>query len=192
MGVAVSADPPPAFNPGAVLFFEPREREAYPTWAWDAGIEWRGRIALASLSRREPLLRAIAAGASDWITMPTTPQQVTGALQRAFRIWSRPIRIDRETGLPFAYPDAEDRPALWVRPDPGADRFELVWLIRRYTRGYDDLAATDDGRILLFPRTPADHIPHIARRLNRLLLGRCRLEVPERVELARTRLDAAG
>jgi hypothetical protein len=192
MGVSVSGDLPIAGQGAPVLFFEPREREACPAWAWDAPVHWRGRVAMVAFSRQAPLLRAVSAGASDWLTIPTTPQQVTAALQRAAREWSRPIRIDRETGLPCAYPDAEDRPSLSIEPARGADRFELIWLLRRYSRGYDDLAISDDGRILLFPRVPASSLPAVAARLNRLLLGRGTLRSSEALEPAYPRLNAAG
>lgn len=191
MRVQVSGELP-ASNADALLLFEALDREAYPVWAWDAPVHWRGRIAFAPLARREALLRAVSAGATDWLTIPVTPQQVAGAMQRALRAWTRPVRIDRGTGLAVAYPDAEERPSLSVELEPGAERWETAWLLRRYTRGYDDLAVTADGRVLIFPRAPHEHLPAIAARLNRLLLGRCTVRPVARWEPAYRRLDAVG
>lgn len=150
----------------------------------------RGRVLLANLSARDDLLRGLALGATAWLTIPLTPQQVTAALTSALRQRGLRLNWDQTTGLAYANLAAEERIALRCEPAAGADRFELAWLLKRFSRGYDDVVLAD-GQIVLLPRVPAEQADAVIARLERLLAGRCRLARIERGGLTR-RFEAAG
>lgn len=140
-----------------------------------APARWRGVVVAAPAGARHDLAAALALGASDWVTVPLTPQQLAAALSRAVRIWPAPREWDPETCLPVSRVPPEGRGALVAVPHGGTGPFELAWLLRRFARGYDDLLMYE-GSMLLLPRASASLLPAIADRLERVLLGRCRFE----------------
>ena len=97
---------------------------------------------------------------------------------------------DQATGLAYANLAAEDRIALRCEPANGTDAFELAWLLKRFSRGYDDVVLAD-GEIVLLPRVQPDQVGAVVARLERLLAGRCRLIPIERGGPVR-RFEAAG
>jgi hypothetical protein len=136
------------------------------------------------------LVEALAEGATDWLTAPVTPQQVTAALTRVPIRWQKPVEYDPFTALPTVRELPADRPVLVVEPARGVDLFELVWLLRRHSRGYDDLVSNGAGRIVFLPRVRAENVGYIVTRLGMLLDGRC--QIAEHSRYAGHRLDAAG
>lgn len=138
-----------------------------------------GRIVLAALSSHGELLAALRAGATDWLTLPLTPQQLTSALVRAGRGYMGVREWDGETALPILHPPPELPGMLTVRPATGLLRFEVAWLVRRFARGYDELGVLD-GEIVLVPRVPEAGLATVAERLANLLRGRCEVAVRPR------------
>jgi hypothetical protein len=77
-------------------------------------------------------------------------------------------------------------------PLPGTDLFELGWLLKRFSRGYDDIA-WHNGTVLVIPRAPSDHVAGVAERLSILVDGRCEFHVVRPRDLAPVRrFEAAG
>ncbi|MEO8539153.1 MAG: hypothetical protein ABI577_05385 [bacterium] len=147
-------------------------------------------IVLCGLRSRRDLSQALQAGARAWATVPVTPQQLTAALARASRGESG--NWDLETCLPIIDVSKLDRPVVVCEPLPDVDVFELAWLLKRFSRGYDDLA-WHNGAALIIPRAPTDHVANIATRLRVLIDGRCTFSVlqPHQVPPA-VRFEAAG
>ena len=147
-------------------------------------------VVLAGLRARRDLAQALEAGARSWVTMPLTPQQLTAALSRASRGESG--AWDAETCLPVINLDGLDRPVVSCLPSPGTDLFELAWLLKRFSRGYDDLC-WHNGSVLIVPRAPTDHVANVAERLAVLVDGRCSFSVlaPHQIP-ASARFEAAG
>ena len=147
-------------------------------------------IVVAGLRAKRDLAHALEAGARCWATIPITPQQLTAALSRAsrgeFGSW------DAETCLPILDADKLDRPVVQCEPLPGVDLFELAWLLKRFSRGYDEVG-WHNGTILVVPRAPSDHVAGVAARLSVLVDGRCTFAVmqPRNVQPA-TRFEATG
>ena len=185
MGVEVGS--PAEVAPGAILFVEV-----------GPGIDQHGMspgpfaasVAVAPLNGRAQLVEALATGATDWLTAPVTPQQVTAALTRVPARWQHPVEYDPFTALPTIRDLPRERPVLFVEPARGTDLFELVWLLRRHSRGYDDLVSCGASQIAFLPRVRAENVGYIVTRLGMLLDGRCR--ITERPSYAGYRLDAAG
>jgi len=146
-------------------------------------------LVLAGPGAGEPLRAALRAGANGWLTIPLTPQQVTAALSSTLR---RRLRLnwDMETALPVAANLDGARAALLFVPGRGVEPFAVAWMLRRFSRGYDE-AAVADGRILLFPRVPAGQIGRVRSRLARVLAGQCSVSVLEGGG-GRPRFEAAG
>jgi len=147
-------------------------------------------IVLAGLRARRDLQQALEAGARWWTTMPVTPQQLTAAISRASRgdmgAW------DAETCLPILDTTALDRPVVQCEPLPGADLFELGWLLKRFSRGYDEVGWSN-GSVFVIPRAPSDHVSGVAARLSVLVDGRCTFRVLRPGQVApQRRFEAAG
>jgi len=147
-------------------------------------------VVLAGLRARRDLAQGLEAGARAWTTVPVTPQQVTAAISRASRgdygAW------DQETCLPIARVDRIDRPVIQCEPLPGTEFFELGWLLKRFSRGYDDVLA-HNGMVLVVPRTPPEHVPAVAERLSILIDGRCVFRVLRPADVGATRrFEATG
>jgi hypothetical protein len=173
-------------SPGAILFFQVGvHRGQSPRMA-----PYAAAIAVAPLSSRGGLVEALSMGATDWLTSPPTPQQVTAALTRVPQRWKNPVAYDPFTALPITHSVPHDRPVLFIEPIRGTGLFELVWLLKRHSRGYDDLVATADGEIAFMPRCRPENLQYIVARLTMLLRDRCRIH--ERPAFATRRLDAAG
>src|SRR6185437_9854752 len=79
-------------------------------------------VVLAGPSAAQPLRTALEAGASGWLTIPLTPQQVTASLTAALRRHLR-LHWDPATALPIAGNLDGARPALLVVPRPGVEPF---------------------------------------------------------------------
>jgi hypothetical protein len=150
----------------------------------------RSRILLAPITAHDQLVAALESGASDWLTIPVTPQQVSAALSRARRLWRLRLPWDAVTALPTAVLTGDERPALDVRPAPGVPRFELAWLLKRFVRGYDEVVVAQ-GTIVIFPRVVERDLGAVAARLERVLHGRCTVVFHERAA-PRSRFEAAG
>jgi hypothetical protein len=147
-------------------------------------------VVLSGLRSRRDLAQSLDAGARWWTTVPVTPQQLTAAVSHAsrgdFGAW------DPETCLPIIDTAKLERPVVQCDPLPGADLFELAWLLKRFSRGYDELGWAA-GSILVVPRAPSDHVAGVAERLSVLVDGRCTFKVlrPAQVSPAK-RFEAAG
>ncbi len=151
----------------------------------------RGTVVLAGLGARRDLSAAIEAGASCWMTVPVTPQQLTAALVAARRAGAGPA-WEPQTCLPIADAASMDRAGVLFAPAAGADPFEVGWLLRRFARGYDTVEWLD-GRIVVSPRVHPDHVAHVAERLRLLLEGRATSEIFVVRDLPRrVRFEAAG
>jgi hypothetical protein len=160
--------------------------------ALQAGVRGeRGTVVLAALGARRDLAAAIEAGASCWMTVPLTPQQLTAGLVAALR--PQPARgWEPQTCLPIADAASMDRAAVLFAPAVGADLFEVGWLLRRFARGYDTVEWLD-GRIAVSPRVHPDQVAQVAERLRLLLEGRATVEVAAGRDLPRrVRFEAAG
>lgn len=148
-------------------------------------------VLLASFGARTHLRQALRPGVVDWLTVPPTPHQVVAALARAALPGLVAAPWDPALTLRLL-PAAPDFPsnAILVRPEPDTDPAELAWLLRRHSRGYDDLASLG-GEIVLVPRAPNASLGHVAERLNRLFRGRATFE-PLVPGLLQPRLERAG
>ncbi len=185
MGVEVGD--PAEVAPGAILFFEVGPGIERPA----PGIgPVAASVAVAPLNGRAQLVEALAGGATDWLTAPVTPQQVTAALTRVPSRWQTPVEYDPFTALPTMRELPHERTVLFVEPARGTDLFELVWLLRRHSRGYDELVSCGGGQIAFLPRARPENVTYIATRLALLLRGRC--QIVERPSYSGYRLDAAG
>jgi len=151
----------------------------------------RGTVILAGLRERRDLANALEAGASCWMTLPSTPQQLTAGIVVALRsrggmVW------ERSTCLPFADAGTVDRPVIAFTPAEKADPFEVAWLLRRFARGYDTVEWLA-GKILVGPRADREQAAQVAARLQLLLRGRATAAVLEARDLpGRVRFEAAG
>jgi DNA-binding response OmpR family regulator len=157
-----------------------------------SGVEGaRGTVVLAGLRARKDLAAALQAGASAWMTVPVTPQQLTAGLVSVLRAKTT-HGWEPDTCLPIADPASMDRPAVLFTPATGVDRFEVGWLLRRFARGYDAVEWLD-GRIAVTPRVHPDQVAQVADRLRLLLEGRATAEVARVRDLpGRGRFEAAG
>lgn len=176
---------PVEVSPGAILFFQVGSgQNRAPRSA-----PYAATIAVAPLSARAGLVEALAMGATDWLP-PPTPQQVTAALTRVPQRWREPVTHDPFTTLPVVRDVAPDRPVLFITPLAGASAFELVWLLKRHSRGYDELASNGAGEIVFMPRVRPENLQYIVSRLTMLLGTRCAIQ--QRPAYTTRRLDAAG
>ncbi len=181
--LGVRARPRKSGPPAEVLFAE----VPLPTDRLPAG---QTRVLLAAFSARRALLEGLDGRTVAWLTIPVTPQQVAAALGRLVRERGLRMAWDRKTGLPLANVEAGGRSYLRVEAGPGTTSFEIAWLLRRFTRGYDDVV-TFAGDIVVVPRAAPRDLPLVARRLGGLLAGRCELRVVE-AEGQPARFEAAG
>ncbi len=174
----------------AVLFVEATANSDITAMVRAARASGRVVMVLAAMDAREALVPALNAGAAGWLTVPVTPQQVTAALSGVLR---RGLRRawDPETCLPIASLVDVARPALVFEPAGVARRFELAWLLKRLSRGYDELAVAG-GHIVLLPKAPPERLNVVRARLEGLLAGRCRVIAMERHTERTARFDAAG
>ena len=145
-------------------------------------------VVLTPPAARADLLAALAAGASDWLTLPVTPQQVVAALTRSLRQYTSRREWDAATAFPIASALPEG-PVLVFERGGDLEPFELSWLLRRFARGYDELVLFE-GHVHLIPRAAAAHLPAIRERFAQMLGGRCGVVLS--VNAPRQRLDAAG
>jgi len=121
-------------------------------------------IVLARAEASSELREAIIAGADDWVTVPFTPQQIVGALQRVTTHLSHPVQWDLETWVPRIHNLETTRPAIVVTPAPNVDPLLVAWSLRRFARGYDDLLMVD-GHLLLLPLARPEYQWNIIERL---------------------------
>lgn len=147
------------------------------------------KVVLTTLATESDLRGALRAGASDWLTLPVTPQQVSGALTRAMR-GQRITSRDEATLLPRVVTLPALPEAILFDPLPGTTPFQAAWLCRRFARGYDDLGAYGEA-IALFARAPSTDLPLVRERLGGLLRGRVRVR-PGEAAPAPARFEAAG
>jgi CheY-like chemotaxis protein len=131
-------------------------------------------VVVAGLRARRDLEQSLEAGARCWATVPITPQQLTAALSHAsrgdFGSWNS------ETCLPVLDVRKLDRPVVQCEPLPETELFELAWLLKRFSRGYDEVG-WHNGAVLVIPRAPSDHVDGVAARLSVLVDGRCTFSV---------------
>lgn len=168
----IAAGQPDAVASPSVLFLEVPARVRRRTPANPAPVPL---VLLAPHTARHDLLAALSPDVVDWLTLPVTPQQVAAALTRVLLFRGRPRDWDGRLALPVLHPVEPMPPTLLVRPLRGVDPFEVVWLLRRFARGYDDLGALG-GEIVLVPRVPVRRLDTVARRLATLLGGRVSIE----------------
>lgn len=187
MGVQIAARSQLA---GSVLFAEVSPGGSIARMLRDVADQTRARIVLAPLGTARELREALAAGASYWLTLPVTPQQVAAGLAQAIRTGPR-FSWDEETCLPIASLDDNVRPAIAFSPRRGTDSFSLAWLLRRFARGYDDVVS-NSGQVVLLPRVPPEQVDSVRSRLELALAGRCRAVVLTDGRATRRRIDLAG
>ena len=145
-------------------------------------------VVLTPPTARADLFAALAAGASDWLTLPVTPQQVVAALTRSLRQYTSRREWDPATAFPIASALPEG-PVLVFERGGDLEPFELSWLLRRFARGYDELVLFE-GHVHLIPRAAAAHLPAIRERFAQMLGDRCGVVLS--VNAPRQRLDAAA
>jgi hypothetical protein len=184
MELSVVAEP--AADAQVVYFLEPADSEGFATARAPGTI---AVVAVAPFSAEFRLREDMLAGVTDWITDPPTPQQVTRAIVHARRFPAHQLAYDSATLLPFAVDHTVPRIALLVRPGDGSPAFETGWLLRRLSRGYDEIAALRSGAIVAFPRVAAAQVADVAHRLQTMLMGRATVtplgdqhELPQRFE----------
>lgn len=156
-------------------------------------VEWRTHpgqvIALVPEALRGRLPEVATASRADWITLPATPQQVAHALLRAAR-FGYGLPRDSTTGLPIALEPEVGSPLLAARPAAGADPQLVAWRLKRYARGYDEIAVTTEGVLVVVPRCEPGLVPTVASRLDGLLGGLARVE--RATVTARRAIDLSG
>ncbi|MGE5594498.1 MAG: hypothetical protein ACM3S1_00525 [Hyphomicrobiales bacterium] len=148
------------------------------------------QVLIAPLEARAELVAALSPAVVDWLTLPVTPQQVTAALSRVLRTPSGGRAWEPAFALPVMMPVAPAPRALAFDVAPGADPFEVAWLLKRFARGYDELGVLR-GRLLLVPRVSGERFAHVERRLARLLGARATIQRVAQFE-ERSRLHIAG
>ncbi len=185
MGVMIAANPVDA----SILLVEARPAAPMAENVRIATGAGRTIIVLAHLASEDELRSALAAGASNWLTIPVTPQQIAAALGATLRRGLR-HRWDDATCLPLADLDGFARPGIAFEP-VGISPFTLAWLLRRFARGYDDVVFSG-GEVVLLPRVPAERLDAVRARIELLLAGRCRVAAQAPGLANRTRLDFAG
>ena len=159
----------PAADSQAVYFLEPADADALSAARSPEAI---AVVVVAPFSAEFRLREDLLSGATDWITDPPTPQQVTRAIVHARRFPAHQLAYDNASLLPFAVDHTVPRIALLVSPEDGSPAFETAWLLRRLSRGYDEIAALRSGAIVVFPRVASDRVADVANRLRTMLLGR--------------------
>ncbi len=190
MGVSVIE----TYDPTAVLFLRATETGSASAVLSGGPSRRPGVIVLSSLATKEDLLGCLELGASTWLTVPATPQQVSAALTRVLRRPVRALRWDRETALPVLDLQHLDRPALAIIPSPGVTPFEAAWFARRVSRGYDDLGV-HGARIILVPRIAIASFDRVVERVSAALVGKCfvsPLDAAQPGQVNRRLLEAAG
>jgi hypothetical protein len=177
--------------PGSVLFVEASGGgRAAPRIARDR-VYRTATIVVAPITARRDLLASLDAGATNWLTAPLTPQQVSAALGATLPHRLPRMNWDPVTALPFAQLEGSGRPALVIEPAGAMDPFEAAWLTRRFSRGYDQVVSAN-GQIVLLPRAPQDQLELVRERLTHLLGGRCTITPYVAADVPVRRLDAAG
>jgi hypothetical protein len=149
------------------------------------------RFVLVPAGQIQDLRECIAVGIDGWLTVPVTPQQVSAALGRLVRHPGLRPRWDELTCLPVLDPRYLERGALYITPGPEATPAQSAWLVRRVSRGYDDVGVAA-GQIVVVPRAPASMLDRIGERLQRALADRCSVSVPGRPGAEYRRFDVAG
>jgi hypothetical protein len=177
--------------PGSVLFIEASSGGRATRAIAAERLHRRAILVVAPISARGDLFTSLAAGATNWLTAPLTPQQVSAALGATLPHRLPNMHWDPVTALPIARLEGSGRPALAIEPAGAMDPFEVAWLTRRFSRGYDQVVSAN-GRIVLLPRATEDQIELVRERLTHLLGGRCTITpfAPEAAPVRR--IDAAG
>lgn len=121
-------------------------------------------VVLVRAEETRELRDAIKAGAADWVTVPFTPQQLVGVLQRVTMQLSQRVTWDLETCVPMVHKLETTRPAIAVTPGDGVDPLLVAWSLRRFARGYDDIVMVD-GRLVLLPLARPEYQWAIIERL---------------------------
>jgi hypothetical protein len=181
--------PSPRGEGQAVLFLEPGDIDGLH--ACDSTSS-AGTVVVASFASEFRLREDLSAGATDWITDPPTPQQVTRAIVHARRFPGHEFARNEESLLPYALDPTAARAALLVRPHSPAPPFETAWLLRRHSRGYDEVASLRSGEIVVFPRVGEGRVDGVMRRLQWLLAGRATVTPLVAGFETRPRFEAAG
>ena len=190
MGVQLTTAPSPGLAP--VLLVEAHLPDRAASRLRREAAARPAQIVLASLAAQEDVRLSLAAGASDWLTIPLTPQQLTAALVRSRRMMHHPRTWDPSSCLQHAFLEGNERPTLRIEPRDGSDAFELAWALRRFSRGYDELA-TEGGAIILVLRAPAGDVEDIMRRLQQFTGYRAEISLLTPLALGqRRRLEVAG
>ncbi len=150
----------------------------------------RAVVVVTPFGAGRELREALQAGASNWLTLPLTPQQVTAGLATTLRRGLR-VRWDELSCLPVASLEGSDRPAIAFFPLGDTDVFSVAWLLRRFVRGYDEVVSVG-GQVILLPRAPAERLEAVRVRLDLLLAGRAHSAPLDAAATAPPRLDLAG
>lgn len=136
-------------------------------------------------------LAAMSSGAARWVTVPVTPQQLTWAMARVVRGDWRPAAIDPGTGLAVVERGPIERPWLAVMRPEAEEAWMAAWLVRRFSRGYDEVAIVE-GELAVVPVAPPGAIGRVRERLLGLLGPGWGVEVDVPGRPTARRLDAAG
>jgi len=185
MGAQLIDLTPTAMDAQTVLVVELARPSDPVDWQWHPGQV----IALVPEALRGRLPEVATARRADWITLPATPQQVAHALLRTSR-FGQGLPRDSTTGLPIALEPEVGSPMLAVRPRAGADPQLVAWRLKRYARGYDEIAVTTEGVLVVVPRCEPGLVPTVASRLDGLLGDLARVE--RATVTARPAIDLSG
>ena len=180
-------------SPAPVLIVDARRPDRAASLLRADQFPREARIVLAPVSAKPDLMLSIAAAATDWLTVPLTPQQLTAALVRSrrkllqLRIW------DEASCLPQVYLEGNERPVLRIDAIPGADPFALAWTLRRFARGYDEVGSYQ-GAIVLVLRAATRDVDAVVQRLGHVLGGSARVTplIAPSTAVQRPRFEAAG
>jgi hypothetical protein len=172
------------------VFIEGTTSGAARTFCRQLGDAARKVVVLAGMGAQQDLAGALEAGAHGWVTLPATPQQLTAALARLAR-GERAAAWDPVSCLPLLRAGGFDRPWLWVPVEDDGQAWQGAWLLRRFCRGYDTVAAAPGG-LAVVPVAPPAVVGHVASRLRMVLGPAWRVETRQPLDAGMRRFEAAG
>ncbi len=150
-------------------------------------------VLLCSFVGRRALVPMLGPAVAEWLTVPSTPQQVSAALVKASRDWRDPPRWDAASGLRLVTQLPEPGLSLAFEPAPGVGIDEVAWLLKRFSRGYDEVVAVPGtGQVAVVPRARGEGLARAATRIAAALSGRAVLAVPGWGVSPLHRFEAAG
>ncbi|MBI5949247.1 MAG: hypothetical protein HY875_14010 [Chloroflexi bacterium] len=152
-----------------------------------------GTVLLCPFVGRRALIPMLGPGVAEWLTVPSTPQQVSAALVKASREWRDPPQWDAASGLRLVSQLPDPALCLAFEPAPGVGIDEVAWFLKRFSRGYDDVVAIPGtGQVAVVPRARGAGLSRAGTRIAGALSGRAVLAAPGWGNSPARRFEAAG